>query len=81
MLYPSLSFPLPDQATPQKQGALRAIFSRRIEAQFANPHKHTSTFAHFYPQQWFLYHTGLYQFKFFKANIQFYVAALIMRCQ
>jgi hypothetical protein len=34
--------------------------SRQREAQFANPHKHTSTFAHFYPQQWFLYHTGLY---------------------
>jgi hypothetical protein len=32
--------------------------------QSANPQKHTSTFAHFYPQQWFLYHTGLYSFKF-----------------
>jgi hypothetical protein len=43
--------------------------------QFANPHKHTSTFAHFYPQQLFWYHNGfvlvlvlvhigLYQFEF-----------------
>jgi hypothetical protein len=45
-----------------KRGALRVISSRRREAQSANPHKHTSTFAHFYPQQWFLYHTGLYKF-------------------
>jgi hypothetical protein len=47
----------------------RYLSSRRREAQFTNPHKHTSTFSHFYPQQW-LYHTetetetGLYQFVF-----------------
>jgi hypothetical protein len=32
---------------------LRVKSSRRREARFANPHKHTSTLAHFYPQQWF----------------------------
>jgi hypothetical protein len=46
-------------------------------------HIHTSTFAHFYPQQWFLYHTGLYYFNF---NFKFsgavcYGQALVFWCR
>jgi hypothetical protein len=54
--------PIGVQVTPreryQRCGALQVISGRWREVQPANPHKHTSTLAHFYPQQLFLYHTG-----------------------
>jgi hypothetical protein len=46
------------------RGIVGYIEQAERKAQPANPHKHTITFAHFYPQQWFLYHTGLYEFRF-----------------